>query len=519
MMPDTRPGPDATGFQALFATASQEFPRPDAGQKVASVSEHVSGADGLSGVGKKKVTAKTSGDSGGVLNALAAGLAMPVPDGNAEGVASPSAIDSDQTAGSAAVANVGADAPSISPGATLASAAGSLASSPGLTPASEIASADPAMLSNQDTVESPVAGNFSKPTATLTNTADSLSPSAPQISARAETRDAKSASSARRQDSPESVNTASDAGTLTMAVGGAPSTSGVSSSPPASQTIGMVGDAGTAVIDPPRAPVMASPAAGQKTDSKKIPLADDGSGAPMADSTTVANQLHSRFAVDPASADRSAREMRGNAPADPEQTGPDGSGFSGIGPNPSSAQAPMPAASQTIGSLTPHSTSPSSPVPAEHSNGPSAPQADTAPTPAPPALQTTQILQRMDRAETRIGLQSTDFGAIRLHTTVANDQVGAAISTSHPALRDALLFEAPSLEKAMARHSLRLDSLNVGGSSTNSHSNSFGSNERQQPGTRPSSTPVWPAPRSQSQSAVAVTQAVLEGSSRLDVRA
>jgi flagellar hook-length control protein FliK len=137
-----------------------------------------------------------------------------------------------------------------------------------------------------------------------------------------------------------------------------------------------------------------------------------------------------------------------------------------------------------------------------------------------PALQTTQLLQRMDRAEIRIGLQSTDFGAIRLHTAVANDQVGAAVSTSHPALRDALLSEAPSLEKAMARHSLRLDSVSVDAGSANSDFNSFGSNERQPSQERLVSPAAWPAARlQQSQSAATAAPAGLEGSSRLDVRA
>jgi hypothetical protein len=135
-------------------------------------------------------------------------------------------------------------------------------------------------------------------------------------------------------------------------------------------------------------------------------------------------------------------------------------------------------------------------------------------------LQTTQVLQRMDKAEIRIGLQSTDFGAIRLHTTVANDQVGAAVSTSHPALRDALLFEAPALEKAMARHSLRLDSVRVDAGSANSNFNSFGSNERQQPRAAPSNNSAWPATRPQQpQAAGTATPIAWEGNSRLDVRA
>ena len=141
-------------------------------------------------------------------------------------------------------------------------------------------------------------------------------------------------------------------------------------------------------------------------------------------------------------------------------------------------------------------------------------------TPTPPALQTTQVLQRMDKAEIRIGLQSTNFGAIRLHTTVANAQVGAAVSTSHPGLRDALLAEAPSLEKAIARHSLRLDSVTVEASSANSNFNSFGSNERQPSRREALSAAALPsALRQQAQPASTGATAMVEGRYRLDVRA
>jgi len=126
----------------------------------------------------------------------------------------------------------------------------------------------------------------------------------------------------------------------------------------------------------------------------------------------------------------------------------------------------------------------------------------------------------MGKAEIRIGLQSADFGAIRLHTTVSNDTVGAVVSTSHAALRDALLVEAPSLEKAIARHSLRLDSVNLGGGGANTNSNSFGSNERQPARAAPSNLSAWTAAQpGPSPAAVAAVPAAVDGGYRLDVRA
>jgi Flagellar hook-length control protein FliK len=142
------------------------------------------------------------------------------------------------------------------------------------------------------------------------------------------------------------------------------------------------------------------------------------------------------------------------------------------------------------------------------------------PAPPPPALHPLQVLQRMDKAEIRIGLQSENFGAIRLHTSVANDQVGAWVTTSHAGLRDALVIEAPALEKAMARHSLRLESVSVDAGSANSSFNSFENNERQQPRAGPSSAAAWQASRPpQSPSAAAPRPGTVEGNYRLDVHA
>ena len=88
-------------------------------------------------------------------------------------------------------------------------------------------------------------------------------------------------------------------------------------------------------------------------------------------------------------------------------------------------------------------------------------------TPAP-VLQTAQLLQDLRRSEIRIGLQTENFGSIRVHATVADDQVGAVISTSHPALSAALAAETPSLEHGIAQHRLHLGSLTLNTSTGNS---------------------------------------------------
>jgi len=159
---------------------------------------------------------------------------------------------------------------------------------------------------------------------------------------------------------------------------------------------------------------------------------------------------------------------------------------------------------------------PSSPDTA-HSNSP-APAPATSAAPAAPPLHSALVLQRMDKAEIRIGLQSENFGAIRLHTSVVEDQVGASVSTSHPGLRNALVVEAESLEKAMARHSLRLDAVQLDTNAANTGFNSFGSNQRQ-PQARPGALPArWQGTRQPAASTVSSAVPVASpAGDRLDV--
>ena len=72
------------------------------------------------------------------------------------------------------------------------------------------------------------------------------------------------------------------------------------------------------------------------------------------------------------------------------------------------------------------------------------------------------LLQRMGQSEMRLGLNSTRYGSIELHTSVSQDLVGASIATGHAELRAAMIAEMPSLEQAMAQHQLKLDNFYLG---------------------------------------------------------
>jgi hypothetical protein len=111
--------------------------------------------------------------------------------------------------------------------------------------------------------------------------------------------------------------------------------------------------------------------------------------------------------------------------------------------------------------------------------------------PAPTVIQSAQVLERMGKSEIRLGLNSSNFGSIELHTSVNQDRVGASITTSHADLRSAMIAEMPSLERAIAQHQMRLDSLQVdsrpgapAGEGSASGGNQSGSRSGQQPASK-----------------------------------
>jgi Flagellar hook-length control protein FliK len=250
-------------------------------------------------------------------------------------------------------------------------------------------------------------------------------------------------------------------------------------------------------------------------------VAKPGDKGAVVVSDESAAALQPAFVISPLAADSSAGDRHRGSFADSDNDRPEGDDSLAGGVQATSfAQTTAGASGHIVAAGQEGARSAPSPTPDRSAgSSPLPPAADASPT--PPTVQTAQVLQRMDKAEIRIGLQSTDFGAIRLHTSVTNDQVGASVSTAHAGLRDALSVEAPSLEKALARHSLRLDSVSVGGGTANANSNSFGSNQRQpaQPDALNTATSWQSGRRPGARSAATPAQAAVKGSYRLDVRA
>jgi len=102
---------------------------------------------------------------------------------------------------------------------------------------------------------------------------------------------------------------------------------------------------------------------------------------------------------------------------------------------------------------------------------------------APAVIHASRVLERMGQSELRLGLNTSDFGTIELHTCVSQDRVGASIVTTHTALHAAMVAEIPSLENAVAQHHLRLDSFNVD-SRTGAHTGNGGASAGDPSGSR-----------------------------------
>ena len=201
-----------------------------------------------------------------------------------------------------------------------------------------------------------------------------------------------------------------------------------------------------------------SPVSQDSAEPEAAKVGGKGPAAVTADSGTPA-ALQPAFAISPGAADGSAGDKRGSWFAKSDEGEQSADELVTAGAQGASLAQTTAGASADIIATAQDGARPAPSPPLDRSGGSTSlpPTADAAP--PTPGVQTAQVLQRMDKAEIRIGLQSTDFGAIRLHASVTNDQVGASVSTAHAGLRDALFVEAPSLEKAMVRHNLRLDSV------------------------------------------------------------
>lgn len=522
-MGETRSSPDASAFRSLFASASQcggeEKSGPDASAVVAKDAKgSVPDKPGKKAPGQSK----GQDGSGGLLNAVAGALAAgpgsaPLTESDAalsdgEGVAPANASGLlSQFTGSypvpSAARNSGSFAAKQAP--TMA-AAGQLPGSADLPLSTDTLglAAGP----SKDKAAEPAAADSHRSQGPAAEIVDDLSRSGAQNTTRAGVDAARPAS----HEKPASLHFHSESEAMPGMEREAATISTGSSVTMTGQSTSLAVEAMAVIRQAMRPSASMATAPSHEVESKTGLAVRKDCTSPVAESPSAAGAAHSKVTVQAADRDSFA-QRRATTFDDAKENGLESQAFAGTTRGAPSSEAVMQAPSQALAAAG-APPAPSSPVATQHS-APSLSPAKVTPTPASPALQTAQVLQRMDKAEIRIGLQTTEFGAIRLHTTVANDQVGAAVSTSHPALRDALLNEAAWLEKAMARHSLRLDSVSVGAGAANSNFNSFGGNEREQPRASPCSMPPWLGARPHPVHSAMAASGAMEHNYRLDVRA
>jgi Flagellar hook-length control protein FliK len=101
------------------------------------------------------------------------------------------------------------------------------------------------------------------------------------------------------------------------------------------------------------------------------------------------------------------------------------------------------------------------------------------PTPLPPGpVQMAQLFDRAGQSEMRIGLNTSAFGSVEVHTVVHANEVGVSIGSEKGDLRSLLSNDLPGIANALQQQNLRLNHVNFQQGST--LSNSSGGNSQQQ---------------------------------------
>jgi len=81
--------------------------------------------------------------------------------------------------------------------------------------------------------------------------------------------------------------------------------------------------------------------------------------------------------------------------------------------------------------------------------------------PSSGGVQMARLLEKSGQAEMHIGLSTTAFGTVEVHTVVRESQVGLTISSEKGDLRALLSSEVPGLQTTLRQHNLRLDEVKL----------------------------------------------------------
>jgi hypothetical protein len=69
------------------------------------------------------------------------------------------------------------------------------------------------------------------------------------------------------------------------------------------------------------------------------------------------------------------------------------------------------------------------------------------------------MVDRVGQSEMHIGLRSTAFGSVEVHTVVRDSQIGLTVGSEKGDLRTFLGPEIPALQSSLGQHALRFDNV------------------------------------------------------------
>jgi hypothetical protein len=139
-----------------------------------------------------------------------------------------------------------------------------------------------------------------------------------------------------------------------------------------------------------------------------------------------------------------------------------------------------------------------------------------------PSVNSAQLIQSVHQSEMRLGMHSTEFGAISINTSLSHQTISAQISTDHSELTRALALHLPAIEEKLgnaygvqARVELRDSSMSSANGDSAQQSAGGGGGKQGQRGGSSTGSDFMAGPLS---GLASTTTSSVADSTRLDIR-
>lgn len=120
------------------------------------------------------------------------------------------------------------------------------------------------------------------------------------------------------------------------------------------------------------------------------------------------------------------------------------------------------------------------------------PDLPAAPAPSTGTVQTAHLVDQLGQTEMRIGLRTSAFGNVEVHTIVRDAQVGVAMGSERGDLKSFLASEVPALQSVFRQQNLQLESIHFTGQGGTLNAGFSGGAEQQSRSFRPQVMPRGP---------------------------